>query len=63
MTDLFEATHCDRCKEELIGARRMSWFTDETICTDCCSKEDVIKGSLDDSLKYEGCGYIPEEGD
>ena len=30
MTDLFKATHCDRCKKELNRGRKMSWFTEET---------------------------------
>ena len=60
MTDLFKATHCDRCKKELNKGRKMSWFTEETICIVCCSEEEKIKCSLDDSSKYEGCGYVPK---
>ena len=61
MTDLFEATNCDRCNATLVG-RIMSWFTKETLCIECSAKESKIKDELHakgyaDAL--EGCGYIP----
>jgi hypothetical protein len=59
----FSQRRCDRCKGDL-QTRIMSWFTDETICGNCSSKEDEIKKKLrakgDDPAKYEGCGYIPQ---
>ena len=55
----FTQTRCDRCRGEL-SIRTTSWFTDETICGDCSSKEKEIKAKLDDSSIYEGCGYVPD---
>lgn len=63
MTDLFDATHCDRCNESLEGGHRrmMSWFTEETICMNCSNEETKIRVKLPDGgSSHEGCGYIPE---
>lgn len=63
MSDTFFSKHsCDRCSRPL-RARIMSWFTKETICLPCSSKEQEIKNKLrakgiQDAL--EGCGYIPK---
>ncbi len=61
--NFFEQKHCDRCGADLGGCRTMSWFTTETICMDCCVKEDAIKKALrarGDVSAMEGCGYVPE---
>ena len=58
---LFTATNCQRCNKTL-GARIMSWFTEEIICTDCSTKETIIKQHLRSqgiSNAMEGCGYVP----
>lgn len=61
---LFNATNCERCGADLRSTSRMtSWFTEETICLTCSSKEDqtkqrLHKEGLDD---MEGCGFIPFE--
>ena len=58
----FTQTTCDRCPNDL-KVRMMSWFNDDTICTDCHWKEEEIKDSLKalslDPKDYEGCGTIP----
>jgi hypothetical protein len=57
----FSKTHCDRCKSPLT-TRIMSWFTAETICMECSSKETKLKAELrdaGDARSYEGCGYLP----
>ena len=58
----FNQTTCDRCHKDLNRVRIMSWFTAETICTDCSDKESVIKAKLREKglADGEGCGYIPE---
>lgn len=59
---LFDATHCERCRMDLTkSARITSWFTEETLCMACSSKEDIIKRKLRNSGRgdMEGCGYIP----
>ena len=41
----------------------MSWFTEETICIDCSTKEKVIKRRLRDAgddKAHEGCGFVPQ---
>ena len=54
---------CDRCGRKLT-ARTMSWFTDETICTECSDGESVLKSRLRESGMnpdaLEGCGYVPK---
>lgn len=57
----FTQTNCDRCHAPLKG-RIMSWFTDETICIEKCSKEEQeLKAKLPNGgREHEGCGYIPE---
>jgi hypothetical protein len=61
MSDFFDCTHCDRCKRDLRGCRITSWFTTETICMDCCSKErDICKELPSNGRFHEGCGYIPD---
>jgi len=60
----FSQTHCDRCNKELI-ARTMSWFTTETICMECSTKENGVKKDLRSrGIKdaMEGCGFIPPMG-
>ena len=58
----FSKTNCDRCGSSL-NIRKMSWFTEETLCMDCIKQEEVIKSQLrkagKDVAAYEGCGYIP----
>lgn len=61
--EFFSKKKCDRCSSEL-NTRTMSWFTEETICMDCSSKEDVIKKNLSDKgSSFEGCGYLPTIND
>ena len=66
--NFFHQTHCDRCGKSLSGhARTMSWFTEDTICTNgpnsCQHQEEKIKSAIkergEDTRSYEGCGYIP----
>jgi len=63
MDDFFNIRNCQRCNGEL-GARIMSWFTTETICIECSTKEDELKKKLRDKgfdpSAYEGCGYLPK---
>ena len=57
--EFFSKKNCDRCGSE-IKTRTMSWFTDETICMDCSSKEDELKKNLpENGRSFEGCGYLP----
>ena len=57
--EFFDKQNCDRCGNVLY-ARTISWFTNETICMDCSAKEDEIKKRLPDYAKdFEGCGYLP----
>ena len=62
MIDLFfNKNNCDRCHEELT-VRTMSWFTNQTICMDCATKETELRDALrqsGDNTNYEGCGYVP----
>jgi hypothetical protein len=62
MADLFTATHCDRCSNELGAGRLMSWFTEETLCMDCRKAERTLRDALKEAGKgtMEGCGYVPE---
>ncbi|TAL67459.1 MAG: gamma-glutamylcyclotransferase [Bacteroidetes bacterium] len=56
----FSKKYCDRCGN-VLDARTMSWFNDDTICMNCSDKESAIKKKLQDGGKsYEGCGYIPD---
>ena len=62
MDRFLEIKVCDRCGKELLS-RKMSWFTEEVLCHNCCIKERELrermrKNKIDD-LIYEGCGYIP----
>ena len=61
----FSQKDCDRCGAPL-GARTMSWFTVETVCTECARNESDLKSRLRaaglDTDKLEGCGYLPEPG-
>lgn len=61
----FSQEFCDRCGSRL-AARTMSWFTDETICTECAHGESALKSRLraagTDPAALEGCGYLPEPG-
>ena len=55
-------TNCDRCGGGL-KIRTMSWFTEETICSECSDKEAEIKKKLREKgiqNAMEGCGYIPD---
>jgi len=54
-------SNCDRCGGELKG-RIMSWFTEETICTEKCHKEEreIRKQLPDGGRNHEGCGYVPK---
>ena len=61
----FNQTNCDRCNSSLEGkARKMSWFTEDCLCPDCCKKEQKLKAVLltqgVDVSNLEGCGYIPQ---
>lgn len=59
----FNQTNCDRCNENLskFNIRTTSWFTEETICKTCSSKEKDIRNKLPGMGKdYEGCGYLPK---
>ena len=60
----FNQKTCDRCQEELEGARTTSWFTEETICMGCSDEETIIKMKLrkdgENPDEYEGCGFVPE---
>lgn len=60
----FSQTHCDRCKMELAHlTRKMSWFTDETLCASCANDEMSFRRNLRasgvDVDSLEGCGYMP----
>ena len=58
----FTKTKCDRCGGSL-EVRTMSWFTTETICVDCCDKEDILRAELRTKEirgTMEGCGFIPD---
>jgi hypothetical protein len=59
----FTQSTCDRCGADII-ARIMSWFTKETLCMECCRKEDEIKKALskDNKGSMEGCGFVPQKG-
>jgi hypothetical protein len=61
----FSQESCDRCGIRL-AARTMSWFTDETICTECAHSESALKSRLRaagiDPDELEGCGCLPEPG-
>lgn len=68
MSDLFKATHCDRCKKELGSARKMSRFNLDTLCIECAEKErehpDYKKAVEADRAEikrgnwnFEGIGY------
>lgn len=39
MDDFFKKTRCDRCHGPLDGGRIMSMYNEQTICMDCCEKE------------------------
>ena len=59
MDKFFSQKNCDRCGKELT-MRTMSWFNNDTICSDCSWKEKELRRTLPDGgRKYEGCGYIP----
>ena len=60
MDNFFSQTNCDRCGGSL-NVRIMSWFTNETICTECSKAEKEIKRKLHEMGQdtMEGCGYIP----
>ena len=62
MDKFFTQTKCDRCGGSLQPARTTSWFTEETICMTCSSKEHDIKMQLQVQGKgtMEGCGYVPK---
>ena len=63
----FDQKTCDRCGRPLDfpggSSRTMSWFTEETICTDVCAMaEGVIKQALRAKGvegAMEGCGFVP----
>jgi hypothetical protein len=61
----FSQENCDRCSAPL-KTRTMSWFTDETICTQCSEQESALKSQLRESGvdpdSLEGCGYVPRPG-
>ena len=58
----FEQSNCSRCGQKL-SARIMSWFNNDTICMDCSTKEKELRKKLPDGGRaYEGCGYIPKDG-
>ena len=63
----FSQRNCDRCGA-VLNLRTMSFFTEETICSDCSEKEAKIRNRIEEeegpraSLKYEGCGYVPGKG-
>ena len=59
----FTKQRCDRCGNKL-NAKTMSWFTEEVICMDCSDRESRIKARLPNGGRdYEGCGYVPKEGE
>ena len=64
----FNQKHCDRCGNDL-PVRIMSFFTDETICTECRDKEKIIRNKIERKegpgadRKYEGYGRIPSMED
>ena len=64
MTDkFFKQQRCDRCGGSL-RVRTMSWFTQETICGDCGTKELKLRKELRERGQnpdlLEGCGYVPK---
>lgn len=68
-TPFFTQDHCDRCKKSLSepgsSSRIMSWFTTDTICFDCSTKEREIKQALrkqGNQKAMEGCGFVPVKG-
>lgn len=64
MDNFFNKTKCDRCSNDLSKGRIMSWFNEQTICTDCSEREIDKKKKLKNkginTDKLEGCGYIPK---
>lgn len=56
---LFNATKCDRCNGNLSSGRTMSWFNEDTICVEKCSKEERKIRDSRPGEDLEGCGYIP----
>jgi len=61
--EFFSKRKCDRCGGSLT-VRTMSFFTEETICGDCGTKEMELRRKMreqgDDPDKCEGCGYVPK---
>ncbi len=57
--------NCGRCGGSLGEPKtfKMSWFTEEDLCTSCQNKEEEIKKALRDNgqdlRKLEGCGKVP----
>jgi DnaJ-class molecular chaperone len=67
MTDLndqfLQKSDCDRCSKKLYPSRIMSWFTEETICMACSTKENEVKTKLrflGIENAMEGCGFVPQ---
>lgn len=60
MEKFFDQEYCDRCHGELV-ARTMSWFNEETICSECGMWEEKIIDKKDKSKsELEGIGYVPD---
>ena len=61
----FTQTHCDRCKKLLGVSRKLSWFTEECLCSRCQDDEEALRSRLEskgvNTSDLEGCGYIPKE--
>jgi hypothetical protein len=59
--DFLTLSNCDRCKSDLT-IRKMSWFTEETICDTCSNLERDLRKKLPNKGRdLEGCGYLPQE--
>ena len=65
MDTFFSTLKCDRCGSSLANKpRKMSWFTEETLCPKCQDDELRLRGAfrekgVDDRV-LEGLGYVPD---
>jgi len=53
---------CDRCDKKMNQVYNLSWFTPQTLCTECRSQDDAVRqaafnAGIEDGM--EGCGYLP----
>ncbi len=63
MDNFFNIKNCERCGCELNG-RTMSWFNNQTICTDKCGTEETqLKAKLRETrgMDFEGANICIEQ--